>query len=170
MNTNKNDITALARKLRQTVSTLNGMIEEIERYGKLQEGTKLPISDRRLLDLIRYAYKNDGSLVEEVDYEQTENMVLIATDHHVQFGRPIESWVREYEAIQILSPTYHPADGSLEALKLALYRTKAGEQSKWYIKAGPVTLAELNEWCDIDAPNKGSLPPSIQSRPPSEVV
>lgn len=170
MNTNQNDITVLASKLRQTVATLNGMIVEIESHGKLLEENTLSGSDRRLLDLIRDTRKSEDDRLARLSDEQTQRMVLIATDCHVASGHPVATWVHESDAIEILSPTYQPADRSLEALKLAFFRTKAGEQSKWYIKAGPVALAELTEWCESDDPNKGSLPPSIQSRTPQEAV
>jgi hypothetical protein len=81
-----------------------------------------------------------------VDAFESERMFLIATDHHTGLGRPYESWVPGWEVGLILSPTFHPAQGSLDALSMGMFRhTTTGEQSKWYVKAGPFTRAELEE-------------------------
>jgi len=82
-----------------------------------------------------------------MDNNSQNLMVLIATENHTGLGKPWEAWVTQWKADLILSPDNTPAEGSLEALAVSFYRvTRTGEQSKWYIKAGPVTYAELEEW------------------------
>ena len=78
---------------------------------------------------------------------ENQRMCLVATDHHTGLGGPYTSWVPEWQVGLVLSPTYQPAKGSVDALAMAMFRlTKTGEQSKWYVKAGPVTRAQLEEW------------------------
>ena len=100
-----------------------------------------------------------------------QKMVLLATTYHTGLDKPYETWVPEWEAEMVLSTTHEPVAGSLDALALSFFRlTKNGFQSIWYIKAGPVTYAELEEWYATGLLNGEPYPGSIRPSPIPEVV
>ncbi len=89
----------------------------------------------------------DEETAAAIERSQSQKMFLVATDYHTGLGHPWDSWVGDWLVEDILSKTPCSEMGMLEAVALAFYRlTKTGEQSNWYIKAGPVTRAELEEW------------------------
>jgi hypothetical protein len=78
---------------------------------------------------------------------------------------------RQWQVGLVLSPTYQPDKGSVDALAMAMFRlTKTGEQSKWYVKAGPVTRAQLEEWYATGSLNGEPFPDGSQPEPDSGAV
>lgn len=86
---------------------------------------------------------------------EDKRMILIATDYHEGLGRAHEAWVDEWIAQILLAGTTTIDDYTgLDKLRLAFpLLTRSGKKTMWHVKAGPLTLAELDERYPIEMTN-----------------
>jgi len=91
---------------------------------------------------------------------EDKRMIMVATDYHEGLERPYQTWVDEWVVEPLVSGTLCVDDDKWTKLALAhLLVTKSGEKTRWYVKAGPHTLAEIEEWYATGTRNGVPFPP-----------